>query len=33
MDWNLFRDAYVFFRDAFRRFLEWLVANFGGTAE
>lgn len=33
MNWYLFRDLYVYFRDAFRRFLEWIVVNFGGNNE
>lgn len=33
MDWNVFREVYVYLRDAFRKFLEWLVVNFGGNDE
>lgn len=33
MDWYLFRDLYVFFKNAITRFLEWIFTNFGGNKD
>lgn len=31
MDWYLFRDLYVFFKNAFTKFLNWIFVNFGSN--